>query len=210
MARFQSVATRFVRLDRTTENGHSLRPLHRFATCQSAFVRRALRDRRWYTPLPLLTIATNVPEHIGRYLTDIADVARPRFLPIRPSIALPKNTQFYNAHFKLDLLEQVGQNLSKGTLLMLLDTDMFAHRPLDADLLQRCARAGVGAFDISDQECSAYGNARVICDLETVAGRPLLNPRWFRAELLPASAAFIEELAPRARECFHRYVENLP
>ena len=49
--------------------------------------------------LPRLTIATNVPEHIGRYLTDIADVARPRLLPIRPSIALPKNTRFYNAHF---------------------------------------------------------------------------------------------------------------
>jgi len=92
---------------------------------------------------------------------------------------------------------------------MMLDTDMFANRPLNADLLQRCARTGVGAFDISDQEFSAYGNARVIFDLETVAGRPLLNPRWFGGELLLASAAFIEELVPHARECFHRYVGTM-
>jgi hypothetical protein len=149
--------------------------------------------------LPRLTIATNVPEHIGRYLADIADVARPRLLPIRPSIALPKSTRFYSAHFKLDLLEQAGRNLAEGTLLMLLDTDMFARWPLDVDRLQRCAGTGVGAFDISDQEFSAYGTARVICDLETVAGRRLANPRWFGGELLLASAGFIEELVPRAR-----------
>jgi len=37
VARFQSVATRFVRLDRTTENDRSLRPLYRSATCQFEF-----------------------------------------------------------------------------------------------------------------------------------------------------------------------------
>ncbi|MGT2477279.1 hypothetical protein [Paraburkholderia terrae] len=131
-------------------------------------------------------------------------------MSINPSTVLPKSTRFYSAHFKLDLLEQAGRSLPSGALLMLLDTDMIAMRPLDIDLLQRCRATGVGAFDISDQEFSAYGEARIITDLETVAGGRLANPRWFGGELLLASAGFIEELVPCARECFLRYIRSMP
>jgi hypothetical protein len=160
--------------------------------------------------LPRLTIATNVPLDIERYLAGFEETLRPELSIIRPSLSLPAGTRFHGAHFKLDLLEQAGRQLQDNTLLLLLDADMFVHWPLDARLLDRCAAAGVGAFDISDQEFSAYGNARVIRDLEKVAGRPLANPRWFGGELLLASAGFIAELIPCARECFHRYVHSLP
>jgi CheY-like chemotaxis protein len=63
----------------------------------------------------------------------------------------------------------------------------------------------VGAFDISDQEFFAYGAARVVGDLEIVAGKRLNNPRWFGGECLLVSASFIQVLMPRARECFERY-----
>ncbi|WP_147394156.1 response regulator receiver protein [Paraburkholderia sp. BL23I1N1] len=160
--------------------------------------------------LPQLTIVTNVPDDIERHLMNFGHDMRPRLVPVSPSITLPKSTRFYSAHFKLDLLEQAGRSLPKDALLMLLDTDMVALLPLDVDLLRRCQATGVGAFDISDQEFSAYGNARVMADLETVAGRRLANPRWFGGELLLASAGVIEELVPCARECFHRYIGSMP
>ncbi|MGT2477712.1 response regulator receiver protein [Paraburkholderia terrae] len=160
--------------------------------------------------LPQLTIATNVPDEVARHLACLGHDQPPRLVSINPSTVLPKSTRFYSAHFKLDLLEQAGRSLPSGALLMLLDTDMIAMRPLDIDLLQRCRATGVGAFDISDQEFSAYGEARVITDLETVAGRRLANPRWFGGELLLASAGFIEELVPCARECFLRYIWSMP
>ncbi|PMS26942.1 response regulator receiver protein [Paraburkholderia rhynchosiae] len=159
--------------------------------------------------LPRLTIVTNVPDEIERQLMKFGQDTPPWIVPVSPSITLPRSTRFYSAHFKLDLLEQAGRRLPKDALLMLLDTDMVALRPLDMDLLRRCQATGVGAFDISDQEFSAYGDARVMADLETVAGRRLANPRWFGGELLLASAGFIEELVPCARECFHRYIGSM-
>jgi hypothetical protein len=159
--------------------------------------------------LPRLNVATNVPEEIKRYLEAVEPDRRPHLLRIYPSITLPKSTRFYSAHFKLDLLEQVGATLHPGVLLMLMDTDMIALGPLNRELLRRCHAAGVGAFDISDQEFSAYGDARVTADLETVAGKPLMNPRWFGGELLLANGAFIEELVRVGRSCFERYREAL-
>ncbi|MBN3761933.1 response regulator receiver protein [Burkholderia sp. Ac-20365] len=157
--------------------------------------------------LPTLTVATNVAGKVVRYLDKLDAGSRPHVLQLAPSqLALPKNTRFYSAHFKLDMIEQIGATLRDGELLMVLDTDMLALRAVDDALLTRCRALGVGAFDISDQEFSAYGDVRVIDDLESVAGTSLQNPRWFGGEVLLASAGFIKELVPRAHECFARYL----
>ncbi|MFM0021145.1 response regulator receiver protein [Paraburkholderia azotifigens] len=156
--------------------------------------------------LPRLTVATNVADDVTRYLEKVDADARPYVLQLAPSkLTLPRNTRFYAAHFKLDMMEQLGAMLHEDELLMVLDTDMLALRTVNEELLQRCQSTGVGAFDISDQEFSAYGDGRVIDDLETVAGARLQNPRWFGGEVLLASAGFVKELVPRAHACFERY-----
>lgn len=159
--------------------------------------------------LPGLNIVTNVSEDVQRYLSTVPVDMRPRVVQMESSISLPRGTRFYSAHFKLDMLTQIGRTLPRDKLLMLLDTDMIAMRPLDPDLLQRCYAADVGAFDISDQEFSAYGNARVIRDLETVAGKRLVNPRWFGGELLLVSSRIVEELVACGRQCYERYREAM-
>jgi CheY-like chemotaxis protein len=95
------------------------------------------------------------------------------------------------------------------TVVLLLDTDMVALRQLEQDVLRRCYGSAAGAFDISDQEFFAYGAARVVRDLELVAGKRLDNPRWFGGECLLVSASFIKVLVPRARECFERYIRAM-
>jgi CheY-like chemotaxis protein len=141
-----------------------------------------------------------------QHLAKVDAGARPHVVQLAPTtLSLPRKTRFYSAHFKLDMMEQLGSMLAEGELLMVLDTDMFALHGLDEALLRRCQTNGVGAFDISDQEFSAYGDARVIADLEVVAGRRLQNPRWFGGEALVATADFIDELVPRAHACFERY-----
>lgn len=156
--------------------------------------------------LPTLTVATNVADQVMQYLEKVDADARPHVVQLAPSVlTLPKITRFYSAHFKLDMLEQLGATLREGELLMVLDTDMLALHTVDGELLARCLMTGVGAFDISDQEFSAYGDARVIADLESVAGTRLQNPRWFGGEILVASAGFISALVPRAHACFERY-----
>ncbi|MFP3647288.1 response regulator receiver protein [Paraburkholderia sp. SIMBA_054] len=156
--------------------------------------------------LPGLTVATNVADQIERHLAEVDSDSRPHIFQLAAStLALPKITRFYSAHFKLDMMEQLGATLQESDLLLVLDTDMLALRTLDEEVLRRCLTTGVGAFDISDQEFSAYGDARVIADLETTAGTRLRNPRWFGGEALLATAGFISELVPRAHACFERY-----
>ncbi len=159
--------------------------------------------------LPRLTVATNAIDSVDNYLSMLDPAIRPAVFALRPSIDLAKETPFYGAHFKLDLLEQMAPTLSDNRLLLLLDTDVIAQHSIDPDLLRRCYASGVGAFDISDQEFSAYGSRRVIDDLERVAGLPLRNPRWFGGECLLVSRDFIGQLVPVARACFGRYREMM-
>lgn len=160
--------------------------------------------------LPRLTIVTNAADVIYDYLSALPAQWRPAVHTLRSSLELSKGTRFYAAHFKIDLLDEMASTLSDRQLLLLLDTDVIARRALEPDLLERCHAAGVGAFDITDQEISAYGATRIIADLELVAGRPLQNPRWFGGECLFATRTFIEQLVPVARACFSRYRDLIP
>lgn len=155
--------------------------------------------------LPRLTIATNEVEEVLCFLSNVNADLRPAVFPLTSTLEVPEGIPFHGAHFKLDLLEQIALTLAENKLLLLLDTDVIAQCRLDLDLLRRCHVAGVGAFDISDQEFFAYGSARVIADLELVAGGTLSNPRWYGGEFLLASRTFINQLIPVARACFQHY-----
>ncbi|QCP54970.1 hypothetical protein FAZ95_33190 [Trinickia violacea] len=161
--------------------------------------------------MPRLNVFTNAADRVAELLAHAPASARPDVHALAAtSIDLPKSTPFYAAHFKLDLLSQVSKRLPEDALLMLLDTDMVAMHALDAQVIRRCAALGVGAFDISDQEFPAYGSARVIADLEIVAGRRLVNPRWYGGEFLLATPAFLDALVARGKEYFDRYVAEMP
>jgi hypothetical protein len=162
--------------------------------------------------MPTLTIMTNAPDLVARRLAGMPTEHRPAVTPLAATIELPKNMPFYAAHFKLDLMDQVAETLPADTMMLLLDADMVALLPLDQDLIERCAQAGLGVFDISDQVFPAYGSERVVADLEIVADQRLMNPRWyggeFRLALVPLlfvrSSAW-RQGAARKRSAFRRF-----
>jgi hypothetical protein len=159
--------------------------------------------------MPRLTIFTNAPDRVAACYAAVPEAQRPLIHELITSINVPRNTAFYAAHFKLDLLEQVADMLGADTLMLLLDSDIVAIRPLNDEMLQRCADVGVGAFDISDQVFPAYGSTCVIRDLEIVAGRHLINPRWYGGEFLLSTPAFLRTLVRRARAHCERYVNEI-
>ncbi|MFK4444294.1 hypothetical protein ABH944_003524 [Caballeronia udeis] len=159
--------------------------------------------------MPRLNVFTNAPDAVNACFSLVPEERRPFVHELITSVNVPRNTEFYGAHFKLDLLEQVAGMLAPDMLLLLLDSDIVAIRPLDDELLHLCADAGIGAFDISDQVFPAYGSANVIKDLEIVAGRHLLNPRWYGGEFLLSTSAFLRALVPRARRHCERYVAEI-
>lgn len=158
--------------------------------------------------MPTLTIMTNAPAVVAQRLERMRPEHRPAVMTLTATIELPKNTPFYAAHFKLDLMDQVAETLPADTMLLLLDADMVAFLPLERDLIERCALAGLGAFDISDQVFPAYGSERVVADLEIVADQRLRNPRWYGGEFLLATPASLRRLVPRARASYARYLSE--
>ncbi|MEZ0604086.1 hypothetical protein ACAX43_18290 [Paraburkholderia sp. IW21] len=158
--------------------------------------------------MPTLTIMTNAPVLVAKRLESMAPEHRPALMTLNATIELPKNTPFYAAHFKLDLMDQMADSLPADTMLLLLDADMVALLPLDRELIERCAEAGLGAFDISDQVFPAYGSDRVVADLEIVANRRLRNPRWYGGEFLLATADSLRRLVPCARATYERYISE--
>ncbi|MFM0731213.1 hypothetical protein PQQ52_12070 [Paraburkholderia sediminicola] len=158
--------------------------------------------------MPALTIMTNAPALVAQRLDSMATAHRPTLVTLNATIELPKNTPFYAAHFKLDLMDQVADSLPADTMLLLLDADMVALLPLERNLIERCAEAGIGAFDISDQVFPPYGSEQVVADLEIVAGKRLRNPRWYGGEFLLATPAALRRLVPRARASYARYISE--
>lgn len=179
----------------------------------SAYVRQAvcLNKSLRHAGLPRLNVYTNEVDAVRRVLAETTDEeARPVVHALKIAHHdLPRSTPFYAAHFKFDLMMQAAKTLPEDALFLLLDTDMVAMRPLDAGLVARCARLGVGAFDISDQVFPPYGSARVIADIERVAGRALENPRWYGGEFLLCTREFLTRLIERAMPCFIRYIEEI-
>ncbi|NPT45588.1 hypothetical protein GNZ12_30560 [Paraburkholderia sp. 1N] len=159
--------------------------------------------------MPTLTIMSNAPAEVARRLDSIAPEKRPSLMRLNATIELSKDTPFYAAHFKLDLLDQVAGALPADTMLLLLDTDMVAMRPLEQKLIGRCAEAGLGAFDISDQVFPAYGSEKVVADLEIVAGQRFRNPRWYGGEFLLGTPEALRRLVLRARSTYTRYVGEI-
>ncbi|NMM00592.1 hypothetical protein HHL24_21965 [Paraburkholderia sp. RP-4-7] len=159
--------------------------------------------------MPRLTIMTNAPALVAQRLESMAPERRPALMTLKATIELPKNTSFYAAHFKLDLMDQMADSLPADTMLLLLDADMVALLPLAPDLIERCAEAGLGAFDISDQVFPPYGSERVVADLEIVADRRLRNPRWYGGEFLLATPAALRRLVPCARASYARYIAEI-
>jgi len=159
--------------------------------------------------MPKLTIMTNAPAVVAQRLEGMAKEHRPALMTLKATIELPKNTPFYAAHFKLDLMDQMADSLPADTMLLLLDADMVALRALERNLIERCAEAGLGAFDISDQVFPPYGSDCVVADLEIVADRRLRNPRWYGGEFLLATPAALRRLVPCARASYARYVTEI-
>lgn len=176
-----------------------------------SYVRQAicLNKSLLHAGLPRLNVFTNALALTQSQLADTPQRERPIIHELRQTMEVPGRARFYAAHFKLDLLAQAAESLGRNEILLLLDTDMVALHSLDGDLLRRCQNVGVGAFDISDQVFPAYGSQRVVADLETVADRELLNPRWFGGEFLLATRPFVESLVLRARQHYVKYVQEI-
>ena len=134
----------------------------------------------------------------------------PKVIAITPSITVPAGTSFFSAHYKLDALV-AGLGLLQEDLdrFILLDTDVIANHKFSNEQAGMISKADLVVYDISDQVFPAYGAAKVIGDIELVAGNSFTDPKWFGGEFLAGSKLGLLRLVEKTRELLPRYFENV-
>jgi hypothetical protein len=68
--------------------------------------------------MPTLTIITNAPAEVAARLDRMTLEHRPAPMMLSATIELPKDTPFYAAHFKPDLMDPVARALPADTMLL--------------------------------------------------------------------------------------------
>ncbi|WP_395696984.1 hypothetical protein [Methylocella sp.] len=114
---------------------------------------------------------------------------------------VPRGIAFYSAHYKLELIEAFGAG-AYGERVGLIDVDALLTRPF---ALPSLTDEALAVYDITAIESASYGAARVRADLETVAGRPLTDPRWYGGEFILGAAGAFMALFEHVRACWARY-----
>ena len=114
---------------------------------------------------------------------------------------IPTGLRFYSAHYKLELIEKIGQGRF-GPAALLVDIDTVLLKPF---ALPALPRDGVVAYDIGD-EIFVHADWPVHRDLEAVAGRPLAAPRWWGGEFLAGTSAGFARLAATVSDRWQPYL----
>jgi hypothetical protein len=118
---------------------------------------------------------------------------------------VPKGIRFYSAHFKLDIIEAFSTG-QFGEYLVLVDVDTVFLKPL---VMPDLVSNRIFAYDITSIDVEPYEMQRVHAELELVAGRPLLETRWFGGEFLMGTASAFKVLSEKIRECWPNYVNSI-
>ncbi len=133
-----------------------------------------------------------------------------KVIEITPSIMVPAGTRFFSAHYKLDaLVAGLGLLQEDQDRFILLDTDVIANHKFSDEQTVMISKADLVVYDISDQVFPAYGAAKVIGDIELVAGNSFIDCKWFGGELIAGSKLGLSRLIEKARELLPRYFEHI-
>ncbi|MCJ2033490.1 hypothetical protein [Methylobacterium sp. J-068] len=160
------------------------------ATCHASFARQG----------EAFALITNDPNLVRGRLAELGcapiEVVE---IPFRPVV--PRNTRFYAAHFKLDVLDAFARG-DLGSHVGLVDIDCVLQRPL-------VLSDALSVYEISEQVYPAHGMDRVRRDLEEVAGIAIEVPRWFGGEFIAGPREQFGLLKTGIDACLPRYVARL-
>jgi hypothetical protein len=115
---------------------------------------------------------------------------------------IPAGLRFHSAHYKLELIEAIGQGRF-GAAALLVDIDTVLLKPFALPPLPVC---GLLAYDIG-HEIFVHADWPVRRDLEMVAGRSIAAPCWWGGEFLAGTSEGFARLAATISTHWDRYLE---
>ena len=123
----------------------------------------------------------------------------------RFDLNVPKDIDFYAAHYKLELIQAIGAG-AFGARVGLIDIDTVIIRPFPAWVYDADSFL---AYEISGQVFPNYGRDRVLHDLQCVAGRSLSTPVWFGGEFLMGTSSAFRRVSSYIDLCWSPYCSNV-
>lgn len=146
-----------------------------------------------------LRIVTNQPDIIREQL-EVMGLPELATCTVRFDLAIPKGTPFYQAHFKLSVLEAFGRG-ELGSNVALIDLDAV----ILANLFEVSPQQSLWVYDITSTV-----PARYIRDLARLLGphhhRPL---RWFGGEFLAGPSFAFARLSEKVTELMPSYLAGI-
>lgn len=155
-----------------------------------------------------LVVFTNNPVLIENWFA-LNKKNLPKLVSISASIDVPSGFKFFGAHFKIDaLLAGVALLESNEDRFFLLDTDVIANKRFDAGQLARIAAADLIVYDISEQVFPAYGADKIQRDIELIADKSFVDPKWFGGEFVGGGKLGLTRLIDKAKKLLPLYISS--
>lgn len=121
-------------------------------------------------------------------------------------VKVPSGIKFYSAHFKIDVFKYLAEMTNEYSILC--DLDVVCINSIPNSLANIVKSKTPICYDISDQAFPAYGQDRIICDLELITDSPS-EGRWYGGEFIGGTHSFFNQLYSTALNLMPRYLQNI-
>jgi hypothetical protein len=149
-----------------------------------------------------LTVLTNQKDYIERNSAGLSVVEIPF------SLKIPRDVEFYSAHYKIDVINYFKSRDDMGEYAILIDNDVLCLNPIPQNL-QNCIENNIPVFyNVTSQRYPAWGRERLIKDKEILMSGESSLGIWAGGELIGGDHSFFEALADEIKQRQEVYFEN--
>ncbi len=149
-----------------------------------------------------LIVLTNQKDYIERYSTSLSVVE----IPFR--LKIPRDIEFYSAHYKIDVIDYFKSREDKGEYAILIDNDVLCLNPIPQNLLN-CIENNIPVYyNVTSQRYPAYGRERLIRDKEILMSGETSLGIWAGGEFIGGDREFYGQLSDEIKKRQDIYFTN--
>lgn len=147
-----------------------------------------------------LTIITNKPKLIKKFLTEEIEIKKIKFLKL-----IPNSIKFYSSHFKLDLYLFLSK---KKEYSGILDLDMLLINKFNKKFLNLIKKKNNLVINLNNKKNKNH-NKLIKSSLNICNNSNLNSDDWYGGEFLLGNSDFFKNIYKYSKKCVPNYLNNL-
>ena len=149
-----------------------------------------------------LIVLTNQKDYIERYSRSFSAVEIPF------SLKIPRDIEFYSAHYKIDVIDYFKSREDQGEYAILIDSDVLCLNTIPQNLLNCIENSIPVYYNVTSQRYPAYGRDRLIQDKEILMPGESSLGIWAGGEFIGGDREFYGQLADEIKQRQQVYFEK--